>query len=114
MLHPLALRAAGALVIYAALYEAIAAMIYVTGDPGHFDPLFRAKYTLHLTLVIAHAGSSCLALACGPVQLLPLPRKWHRRVGYAYVAGVLGGSTTGLVMSFIAEGGPIALSLIHI
>jgi uncharacterized membrane protein len=91
---------------YAAVYEGLAATFYILGDPALFDPIFRAKYIAFLPLVRLHGLASIVALALGPFQFLPRRRPWlHRGLGICYLLGVALGSTSGLVMATMAEGG---------
>ena len=95
-----------------ALTVGTGAFLYVTGDPGHYDPIFRAKYTAHLGTIVLHGVTSVMALVLGPWQFIgSLRRKhprWHRVLGYLYLIGVVLGGLTGIPMAMMAEGGPMA------
>lgn len=97
------------LLTYVACTVGMGAMLYVTGDPRHFDPIFREKYTAHLGLVVTHGVFSILALVSGPAQFWGALRRehprLHRGLGYLYLAGVLVGGLTAFPMAAIAEGG---------
>ena len=45
-----------------ALTVGTGAFLYVTGDPGHYDPIFRAEYTAHLGTIVLHGVTSVMAL----------------------------------------------------
>jgi len=94
-------------------------LVYVLGDPAHYDAVFRPKYTYYHTMVVTHGVTSVLALLLGPWQFLPLrpdrptPRRqnpagcnlWHRRLGWLYFLALGIGALTGMPMAFMAEGG---------
>lgn len=94
---------------YVAFTVGLGALLYVTGDPSHFDPIFRQKYAAHLGLVVAHGVLSILALVSGPAQFWGALRRQHpelhRALGYLYLASVLVGGLTAIPMGAMAEGG---------
>ncbi|MBS2040238.1 DUF2306 domain-containing protein [bacterium] len=96
-------------------------LVYVLGDPAHYDAVFRPKYTYYHTMVVTHGLTSVLALLIGPWQFLllrpekPTPRSqasspvgrnlWHRRAGWLYFLCLILGALTGMPMALMAEGG---------
>ena len=94
-------------------------LVYVLGDPAHYDAVFRPKYTHYHTMVVTHGVTSILALLIGPWQFLslrpekPTPRQgtpagrnlWHRRLGWLYLISLMLGALTGMPMALMAEGG---------
>lgn len=103
---------AWALMTYTALAVGWGAWTYVMGDPWHYDPIFRAKYTAHLTLVRLHGAGGVIALLIGPFQfwgdLRALWPRLHRVLGYLYVTGVVLAAVTGFEMGTMAHGGLFA------
>ncbi|MEW6277128.1 MAG: DUF2306 domain-containing protein [Candidatus Eremiobacterota bacterium] len=85
---------------------------YVTGDPSHFDALFRPKYLQHLAVVVFHGVLGITALVVGPLQFYPrLHSLWpslHRTAGILYLTAVCLSSLGGLRLALIAEGGTFA------
>jgi uncharacterized membrane protein len=74
-------------------------------------PRMRAAFEAHSLRVFVHVFSSALALVLGPLQFVEVVRRrrtLHRRLGYAYIAGVGVGGTSGLVTSTIATGGLVS------
>lgn len=102
-----------------AMLVGYASLVYVLGDPAHYDAVFRPKYTYYHTMVVTHGVTSVLALLLGPWQFLQLrPDKptrlkapvsgrnlWHRRMGWFYFICLLLGALTGMPMAAMAEGG---------
>jgi uncharacterized membrane protein len=83
---------------------------YFTLNPQIFFEQQRAVYQLHTLGIIGHIGGAILALALGPVQLLPQFRRpryvnIHRWVGRIYLVGVLVGSGFGFYMAWLSFGG---------
>lgn len=83
-------------------------LTYIFGDVRAFDPLFRAKYVAHLTVVRTHGLASAVALCLGLLTFLRGTRrlKVHAWMGRLYGLGVLVGGLTALPMALMAEGGP--------
>jgi uncharacterized membrane protein len=77
-----------------------------------FFPQQRAVYLANTAAIVLHVAGGMLALLLGPVQFLPaLRRRWprvHRRLGRAYLVGILLGGLAGLWMARLAYGGAIA------
>lgn len=91
-----------------ALQATFYGLTYIFGDVRAFDPLFRAKYVSHLTLVRTHGLASAVALCLGLLTFLRQTRRWkiHAWMGRIYGAAVAVGGLTALPMALMAEGGP--------
>ena len=72
-------------------------------------PLLKLKTGVYRVALLAHAGAALVALAVGPFQFSDRLRRRspqvHRRMGYAYFAGVFLGGGVGLFSALGAEGG---------
>ena len=90
-----------------AAVTAVASLVYVLGEPEHFQIQFRRKYVQNLTLVRFHGVSSAIALLLGPVQMWLVARKgaWHLGLGRVYLISMLIGGATGIPMANLASGG---------
>jgi uncharacterized membrane protein len=77
--------------------------------PTFFAEPFGPKYVTQWTWVVAHGVSACVVLLLGPFLLLrtdiPQLKRWHRRLGKAYLAMTVVAAMTGFPLCLRAEGG---------
>jgi hypothetical protein len=74
-------------------------------------PQMKSVYAEHPVAILTHVFSSSLALLLGPWQFVPAIRRrktLHKRLGLGYVAAVLVGGASGLVMAWLAFGGLVS------
>jgi uncharacterized membrane protein len=85
---------------------------YFLVDPAVYFEEQRPVYEDNLAMLLAHVGGASVALLAGPFQFLPRlrarRRRVHRIVGRLYLAGIVIGGLSGLALSTIAYGGPVA------
>jgi uncharacterized membrane protein len=61
---------------------------------------------LHYALLVGHIVPAMVALVLGPLQFVPAiraHRRWHRRIGYAYVLAVIPASLFGIPVALLSE-----------
>jgi uncharacterized membrane protein len=100
-------RAAWPLVVLLSLGVALFSLRYFAA-PEH-GALLGLRTGLARLVLLVHVAGGVLALAVGPFQFSGRLRRraprWHRRLGRAYVAGVLVGGVAGLPAAWFTEGG---------
>ena len=61
---------------------------------------------LHYALLVGHIFTAMVALVLGPLQFVPAVRahrRWHRRIGYAYVLAVVPAGVLGIPVALLSE-----------
>src|SRR3954471_8272711 len=61
---------------------------------------------LHYALLVGHIFTAMVALVLGPLQFVPAiraHRRWHRRIGYAYVLTVVPAGVLGIPVALLSE-----------
>jgi uncharacterized membrane protein len=61
---------------------------------------------LHYALLVGHIFTAMVALVLGPLQFVPAiraHRRWHRRIGYAYVLAVVPAGVLGIPVALLSE-----------
>jgi uncharacterized membrane protein len=61
---------------------------------------------LHYALLVGHIFTAMVALVLGPLQFVPAiraHRRWHRRIGYAYVLAVVPAGLLGIPVALLSE-----------
>ncbi len=79
---------------------------FLPGMPDAFQP---EVYSNHSVILRLHIAGATLAILAGPMQFWSgfrdRRRKWHRRIGKTYLAGVAIGAPAGLYMAWLSLGG---------
>lgn len=80
--------------------------------PAARPPFLRDRVITVPIAVFVHLAGGAAAMALGPFQLNQRFRdrniRVHRKLGYAYLASVLAGGASGLVLARVSQGGLVA------